>query len=206
MMADSRMKPEDFRKLLIPLGTRISLVSGEGGDWKFDDRPMGILEKYVVAERLHRWNEADWKWDAAAVIVLDKPLKALEVNGKTEFLGIRLLLFHRSEVQSGTPIENHWDSNDPETIAFGILPNALIGDDPIPFDIWQPNCVLLEYFANVLVEIPENPTPLAQAYLFRKERKALIALLEEGTITQQKFDDTLKKLEQKYPCKYPHRP
>ena len=200
------MKPEDFRKLLIPPGTRISLISGEGGDWNWENRPTGTLEKYVVAQNPFHIRRDKPDWDTVVIMALDNPIQAVGILDKTLYSGNKLLLFHRSPIESGTPYKVHWDSNDQTTIAFGIQPQVKFNDEPLSTDIWQPNCVLLEYFATVIVEKPEKPSPLVQAILFTKERKALIALLEGGKITRQEFDNMLKNLEQKYSGEYPHSP
>ncbi len=199
-MADSRLIPEDFRKLLIPPGTRISPVSGEAGEpeWNYDNRPQGVLEKYLVAQNPFHLGRDNPKWDTVVIISRDNPIRVAGMLDKTLYSGNKQLLFHRSSIETGTPYTAHWDADDQTTIAFGIQPQVMFNEEPLSTDIWQPNCVLLEYFATVIVEDLENPSQLVQAILFTKERKALIVILEEGAITRQEFDRMLKKLEQKY--------
>ncbi|NUM45754.1 MAG: hypothetical protein HUU38_13710 [Anaerolineales bacterium] len=75
--------------------------------------------------------------------------------------------FRKLLIPPGTQYKNHWEATDPTTLAFGIQTPIAIDETPLSLDIWQPHCILLDYFATLLTEDP--PSEIARLLIARRK-------------------------------------
>ena len=187
------MKPEDFRQLLLPPGAKLSLIGGDygGAEWSYEERIKGVLKLYVVIERHHHATIAPKSdWDAAAIMMLPKPVAVTEDS--VSYVGNELLLIQR---YPNFP----WDDEGQTVWVFGIQPGELVTDRPLARQVWQPKTVLLSYGATMLEEEAPSPSAMSRAFQRGCALKKLERQLDLGLVTVPEYEREKAQIAARFP-------
>lgn len=176
------MKPEDFRKILIELGTLVGLLGDYGGvasEWSHGKLIRGRLTFYIVVERIHNVlkDVGESEWDTAAVVSLDTPLKTtgytINGNAKEAYFGSRFVLVQRA------PPEYGWDYDDLGVHVYGVHEGEPLEQGPLARSDWAPKVVWLSDGALMTIEEPSRLSRCAKLLRQREAKDRELDSLEE---------------------------
>lgn len=142
------MKPEDFRKSLLPIGTKLGFYGDYNAPsaWGENKVLTATLSDYVVVKRrdLVLKNVRDNNFDSGVLTSREIPAVTPGIDPRSYYVGKRFLLLHRHP-------DGDWDSTDPNVHIFGIsdllddLSQALIDGT------WRDNATWLSAAAIIAI-------------------------------------------------------